>query len=125
MKIKTDFISNSSSAIYIVAIPSSFEIENYLTLREHANIFLEYEKHNMSKEVLIEKVKSLKRGSIMEYDIEDNSKPYLYVILNILTELGLHIDEVPVPDLGYERLINILHGNCEQKIRNILEGKVP
>lgn len=125
MKVKTDFISNSSSAIYIVAIPNSFKIENYLTLREHANIFLGYENHNMSREVLVEKVKSLKRGSIMEYDIEDNNKPYLYVILNILTELGLDIDAVPVPDLGYERLVNILHGSCEQKIRNILEGKVP
>lgn len=125
MKVKTDFISNSSSAVYVVAIPNSFKIEDYLTLREHANIFLGYEKHNMSKEVLIGKVKNLKRGFVMEYDIEDDSKPYLYVILNILTELGLAIDEVEIHEPGNERLINILHGSCEQKIRNILEGKVP
>ena len=92
MKIKTDFISNSSSTIYIVAIPNSFKIEKYLTLREHINIFLGYEKHNMSKEVLIGKIEKLKRGFVMEYEIEDGTKPYLYVIFNILEELNLDID---------------------------------
>ena len=125
MKIKTDFISNSSSTIYIVAIPSSFQVENYLTLREHANIFLGYEKYEMSKEVLIGKVESLKRGLVMEYDAECDKKPYIYVIHDILTELGFNIDEIESIGPGCDQLINILHGNLEQKIRSILGGKVP
>jgi len=125
VKIKTDFISNSSSTIYIVAIPSSFKIKNYLTLREHANIFLGYEKYEMSKEVLVEKVEKLKRGHVIVFEIEDGTKPYLYVIFNILEELNLNIDIIETHELGPDQLINILHGKLEQKIQNILEGKVP
>jgi len=82
MKIKSDLVTNSSSTSYLVHIPDSFDINNFLAL-------IETDDENLSKEELIEKVKEeityLKQsGSVHEYD--NNA---FYPIVNILSKLEL------------------------------------
>jgi len=36
MKIKTDFVTNSSSTSYVVIVPNGFDVKNYLSIKEQA-----------------------------------------------------------------------------------------
>ena len=101
MKIKSDFVTNSSSTSYLVCLPDNFDITKFLHIIDPENSWWFEEYLDASEEVkkeIMEKLKErliklneklLKHTNIYEYDSEYDA---YHVFIKLLEELDLIID---------------------------------
>ena len=94
LKIKQDFVTNSSSINYIVALPEDFVVEDFLSIREHMDMF---DNPRVQKDNVIEAFLALMMdGNLQSYEFEDN--PYTFNhVLRILNDLGAVVRTIDTP----------------------------
>ena len=127
MKVKTDFITNSSSCSYIVFIPDNFDIDKFVELIDNERLkeplsasWNEYDLHTIDdvKVKIKDKINDLIKNGYIYHD------DYLYYIIGDLLEtLDLVVDE---PDTGggdgSGAMINISGAPLRAKLKTILSG---
>lgn len=104
MKIKSDFVTNSSSVNFIVILPSDFKIENYLSIREHANILDSSEVHI---DDVIESFDTLMMDGSISSDMYDDCPRAFDYTLRILGELDVIVQKVDTPSGAPFVIVNI------------------
>lgn len=104
MKFKSDFVTNSSSVNYIVVLPNDFKIENYLSIREHANILDSSVVH--IDDVIGSFDMLMMDGSISSDMYGDCPQVFDYT-LRILGELKVIIESVDTPAGAPYVIVNI------------------
>jgi hypothetical protein len=104
LKIKSDFVTNSSSVNYIVILPSDFKIENYLSIREHANILDSSEVHI---DDVIESFNILMMDGSISSDMYDDCPRAFDYTLRILSELKVIVQKVDTPAGAPYVIVNI------------------
>jgi len=121
MKIKTDFITNSSSTMYIFYIPESFELNKsdiFEFSEEFEWLFDENEKDRVNndasyEEYLLENLPNLFKelrtvGSLWTYgDDQGCPQSIYYIIHNILKKYDLEIQTIEIGYEGSNQLITI------------------
>jgi len=125
MKIKQDFITNSSSASYLVFIPDSFSIKKFISMitdTEFKNALESWGASDYDKDELIREIYE-KLNSLISYgDIGQGDGISYDLIASILEKLELVINcpEVGGDDSGM--MININSKNIRKKISTIRSG---
>lgn len=125
MKIKTDFVTNSSSTTYIIAIPDSFTItiEDINRMIDKEDIYLDKEDSTEeNKEVILkqalEGLKTLKTGNILYRD--DFEELYAYsVVLTALTTNDLEITSIETSSDSDYKIIPVTTKTIEKAIKSI------
>ena len=130
MKIKTDFVTNSSSTSYVMCMPPSFEITKEMIEcvdYDYKYLIKDYIDHDIENPVetclknLNEAVQSLKvTGKIwMDHVQETSSYTHYYLIANALDKAGHKVDQFESgPDSGM--IINILGDETIKRVMNSL-----
>lgn len=115
MKVKTDFITNSSSTNYIVLIPSTLSLKRCLSIREQAGINLP---DDIEIEELTEHFRELRcMGFVQEFDI---GVPYFDFLSDMLKELDLVVCKFDAgPDIGC--IVNVID-NLKKKL-DVITGE--
>lgn len=114
MKIKADFVTNSSSACYIVMLPSEFKVQDHLSMLEKGGIFNRFEHYvgsGQMDEIKLDRVEFFfdvltEQGSILE-DWWEDSRFYMWIVLDICTELKLNVTDYDIPHEGRNQVINV------------------
>jgi len=130
MKLKQDFITNSSSASYLTFIPDGFDVDKFIKLIPEYKIeeLLDTENYYgneqyKDKQSLLDAVKKgfdslINTGTVSYWDDE-----VFWIIQDILEKLDLIIDE---PETGggdgSGAIININGADNKSKLKTILEG---
>jgi len=109
VKIKADFITNSSSHSYIIMLPKDFQIQDHLSMLEKGGIFHQFEEYNI--EIKPDRIEFffdilLEKGSIIEY-LWEGSRLYMWVVLDICKELNLIVTEYDIPHEGNNSIFNV------------------
>jgi len=104
LKFKSDFVTNSSSVNYIVILPDDFKIENYLSIREHANILDSSEVHI---DDVIESFNILMMDGSISSDMYDDCPRAFDYTLRILSELKVIVQKVDTPAGAPYVIVNI------------------
>jgi len=94
LKIKSDFVTNSSSINYIVVLPNCFDVRNFLSIREHANILDNSRVH--IDDVITSFDMLLMDGSVSSEDFYDCPEVFDYT-LRVLNELGVIVERIDTP----------------------------
>ena len=121
MKIKSDFITNSSSTAYVVLIPNRFQVRDSDVKKIYANNSTEDydEVYNMDiHELIIESIEKLKEGEELHTYGDDEETPaaVYYTILEICSNHGMIITST---DLGGEGN-NTIMGIKEENVQDIM-----
>lgn len=97
MRIKNDFVTNSSSTSYIYLVPDSFDVKNFLSIKEQAGYLdniLEEELEDEERAELVSKVieifDDIKNGNSVEIYTEDCEREYS-VVYRLISELEMEI----------------------------------
>lgn len=113
MKIKADFVTNSSSACYIVMIPPEFKLQDHLSMLEKGGIFNQFQLYTEGgdREIELEKVEAffellLDQGSVIEDWFED-SRMYMWIVLDICRDLKFEVTQYDIPHEGRNQIINV------------------
>lgn len=121
MKIKSDFITNSSSSSYLVYIPDGVDIHDHLNLSETMRHFEKRESSEDLAKIKIE-IKDafydlVNYGTTDFYEYQNGC----YVVQEILDELDLSIHEWDgPPDAG--QIINLAHKPFIDHLNMIRKG---
>jgi hypothetical protein len=94
LKFKSDFVTNSSSINYIVVLPDDFNVKNYLSIREHANI-LDNSKVHIDDVIGSFDILMID-GSVTSEEFYDCPEVFDYT-LRVLNELGVIIERIDTP----------------------------
>lgn len=107
MKIKNDFVTNSSSVSFIVYIPKKFDITKYLTMKERMGI----EEYDIDVDNLIRLIDLFQKNPVLtEYDICDIHKlenEYNFLIHQIFRELDMIVEIIDDVQEGDGMCVNI------------------
>lgn len=127
MKIKNDFITNSSSCSYVVFIPDNFDIDKFIDLiddeRLKEPLSASWNEYNLKtindvKVKIKEKINRLIKNGYIYHD-----DWIYYIIGELLEDLDLIIDE---PETGGGDgsgcMINISGAPIREKLKTILSG---
>jgi len=139
MKLKNDFVTNSSSTCYLIYLPDNFNIEEVLSFKERFNIFSpEYrnhindiEEHHLNGEKFTHEIfikefnEQLIKCSVCYCD--ENIWFYLFrdYLENLENEnFPLLIKEISLSRNDVDVIININSKNINKKIRKIIESHI-
>jgi hypothetical protein len=133
VKVKTDFVTNSSSNSYIVMLPPGFELHDHLSMLEKGGVFNQFDWYvgeGGLSEIKVEKLENffnilIEQGSILE-DWWEDSKFYMWIVLDICQELKLVITEYDIPHEGRNQIINVGTSKILDRVKEIgglVEGK--
>lgn len=114
MKIKADFITNSSSHSYIIMLPKDFQIQDNLSMLEKGGIFNQFEGYiggGGVSEIELDKIEHffevlLEQGSILEGMWEDGGV-YIFIVIDICKELNLIVTDYDIPHEGNNSILNV------------------
>lgn len=112
MKIKSDFITNSSSTAYIVAIPNDFEPDQEDILEKFKYHYI-YKEHEEWPETQVlseveECIKILKKGdNLWSYGDEGTDSRIFYTIADICNDGGFVLSIFEMSDEGNTRIQGI------------------
>lgn len=114
MKIKADFITNSSSHSYIIMLPKDFQIQDNLSMLEKGGIFNRFDWYTGPggvSEIKLDKIEHffevlLEQGSILEGMWEDG-RVYIFIVIDICRELNLIITDYDIPHEGNNSILNV------------------
>ena len=118
----TEDEDRSSYHTIIVAIPSDFNIENYLSLREHVGIF---NNKLIQKADLLFLSNAVKDSVIFKFF--SGSIPHCTIIyfIEILAELGVIIDKVTSDRRTHNIIsVNVLSGGLNKMVVNAIKNIV-
>jgi hypothetical protein len=97
MKIKSDFVTNSSSTSYIYLIPDLFDVKNFLSIKEQAGYLdnlIEEDLEDEERKDLVSKIidifDSIKKGNSVDIYMEDCEKEYM-AAYRLVSELNMEI----------------------------------
>lgn len=119
MKIKSDFITNSSSTMYIVYIPDDFYVDEADILQyifDYEIDFAEYsEEHDMGdisyEEYMLKEVPSafedLRNSDIWHYGFDGCAVPLYHIILDILKKHELILESIDCNGEGNNQIVDL------------------
>lgn len=110
MKIKQDFVTNSSSTSYVVYIPENFDIDDWI--RKKSELFEFHDEESPNQSIVKKIVEKLKHGEQVWQDDVDRSFNSYNFVYDLFQELGMILKDT---DTSSEsgRMINI--GTCKIK----------
>lgn len=117
MKIKTDFVTNSSSSCYVVFVPNSFSVKDKMIEQAIQGEKNNRDIDNIKKEVS-ECLESLKEGNNIYNDSYVNGRDHqtYMIVYNILENQGFGIKLVDFSSIGMECIVGI----PEEKVVKII-----
>lgn len=125
MKIKADFVTNSSSACYIVMLPPEFKIQDHLSMLEKGGIFNRFEHYTIGQdlELDVEKLTHffevlLQEGCIVEH-LWEEGRIYMWIVLDICTDLKFSVAEYDIPHEGNNLVVNVGMSKVLSKVKEI------
>jgi len=129
MKLKFDFVTNSSSTCYVVLIPKPFKVDDdylkeifekeqqYVATGEDTKFDFGYFKSEIEKSLEI-----LRQGKdivyLDSYDANDNDELVFAVLLNIISKYNLGLTEIDMPSDGSTLICGV---NSERVLEITLE----
>ena len=121
MKIKSDFVTNSSSTSYLVYIPEKFDINNFTNLILESSDIDDYLEDDESKEEFLDRFKEefnylLASGSSYQYD-----NRFYYMLVDLFEKLELNVESW---DTSSENgmIINVNSNEIKKSIEVIKSG---
>lgn len=126
MKVKSDFVTNSSSTCYVVMIPSEFKLQDHLSMLEKGGIFNRFESYMEFSDDgmqvnMIENFfdKLLEEGNIIENLLFDSSRLYMWIVIDICRDLNFIIADYDLPYEGNNLIVNIGLADIFNRIKEI------
>jgi len=119
MKIKTDFVTNSSSTAYVVLIPNAFYAEEHELEKEYQGVVIEHEaepNETLYKEIP-ECIELLKEGESLTYEYD---RGIFYTVLGVCEN---HNFLIATLDMNGER-DTYMQGVKEEQIEKILTHNI-
>ena len=124
MKVKSDFVTNSSSTAYVIMIPNDFELDQNEVMEEYGSIYIEeYESEDQEvaalTAVLPEMVEKVKCGEHLWCYGDEGEDPNLYyILLNICEKHGFVLASDSIGGEGNNTIFSIPQERVEGILLN-------